>query len=69
MAKPKKVIRSIQKNIAIPEDLVAYMDLHLYSDLEGRVPFGAYSTFVSQLIREFFNARQTNSSSVPANND
>ena len=35
----------------VPEDLRARLDLLLFSDLEGRVPFGAYTNFYSELLR------------------
>lgn len=51
MAKPKKIIRPVMKNVSLPEDLVAEVDLLLYSELEGRVPFGAWSRLVEGLLR------------------
>jgi hypothetical protein len=54
MPRPKKTIRTIFKNIALPEDLVARLELELYSDVEGRVPFGAQQEFFTKLLREHF---------------
>lgn len=54
MARPRKVVRTIFKNIAIPEDLVARLELELYSELEGKIPFGAQQEFFSKLLREYF---------------
>jgi hypothetical protein len=50
MPKPKKVIRPVNKKIAIPEDVVLRVDLELYSELEGRVPHGAWSELVTKLL-------------------
>ncbi len=50
MPKPKRTIRPTYLNLAIPENVRALLDLHLYSDLEGRVPHGAYSDYISGLI-------------------
>lgn len=33
------------------------MQLHLFSDVEGRVPMGAHQRFLTQLINEFFSRR------------
>lgn len=55
MARPKKTIRTIFKNIALPEDLAAKVELHLYSELEGKIPFGAQQEFFSQLLRDYFS--------------
>jgi hypothetical protein len=52
MARPRKAVRPIEKNISIPEDLVCKVDLRLFSELEGRVPHGAWSRYVSGLIRK-----------------
>lgn len=58
MPRPKKILRSHPNTISIPEDLQAKLELHLYSDLEGRVPFGAKQKFFIQLLTEFFSAQE-----------
>ena len=52
MARPRKAIRPVEKNISLPEDLVARVDLELFSELEGKVPFGAWQRYLERLIRE-----------------
>jgi hypothetical protein len=52
MPKPRRTIRPTYLNLAIPEDLRAILDLHLFSPLEGRVPHGAYTAFINTLIRK-----------------
>jgi hypothetical protein len=39
----------------LPEDLMARLDLLLWSDFEGRVPKGAYQKFFEARMREFFS--------------
>lgn len=51
MPRPKRTIRPTYLNLAIPEDVRVLLDLRLYSELEGRVPHGAYSEYVCRLIR------------------
>lgn len=51
MARPRKAIRPIEKRISIDEDLVARVELELWSDLEGKVPFGSWSQYINRLIR------------------
>ena len=58
MPKPPNPIPSRVLNVALPLPVFTQMMLHLNSDLEGRVPHGAYSRFISELIREHF-AKQT----------
>lgn len=57
MPRPRFVVRPIEKNISLPEDLVAKVDLVLYSDLEGKVPFGAWKLYVQGLIERDLRAR------------
>ena len=53
MPKPARINRPYEKKINLPTDLVARVDLHLYSDLEARVPFGAWSKLVERLLTEY----------------
>lgn len=54
MPKPKNAIPSIQLNVALPLDVHTQLSAYLYSDLEGRVPHGAYSRFLVELLRGHF---------------
>lgn len=51
MGRPKKVIRSVEKNISIPEDIVVRVDLKLWSGLEERIPHGSWARYITGLIR------------------
>lgn len=55
MPRHADVVPKTLLKLRIPLDLRARLDLHLTSDLEGRVPYGNYSTFFEQLLRDFFN--------------
>lgn len=55
MSRPKSNISRISKNISLPEDLVARMELDLFSEVEGRIPVGAQSKLIEQLLREHYN--------------
>jgi hypothetical protein len=35
--------------------LMARLDLHLWSEVEGRVPKGGYQRFFNERLREFFS--------------
>ena len=52
--RPPAIVPSEALNLRLPADLKLKMDLHLFSELEGRVPKGAYAGFISGLVREFF---------------
>lgn len=44
-----------QLEVSIPTSIRAQLDLSLFSNLEGRVPQGAYKTFFVERIKEYFN--------------
>lgn len=54
MSRPPNIHRPIKLTTTIPENIRAQLDLHLWSTVEGRVPQGAYQTFLCDRIREFF---------------
>lgn len=58
MPRPKKVIRSVQKSTMLPEDVLAKVELRLYSPLEGRVPQGAWQGLVVGLLREWLEREE-----------
>jgi hypothetical protein len=43
----------------IPEDLKARLDLLLWSDLEQRVPLGAYQRLFIELLNQYFTKLET----------
>lgn len=54
MGRPKQTTPAVFRNIALPEPLANKLDLHLFSEVEGRVPHGAYKVFFSDLLEQFF---------------
>jgi hypothetical protein len=58
MPKNPDIIRPVSLHTTIPEDVWIKMTLYLYSDIEGRVPKGAYREFLTGLIREFFDGKE-----------
>lgn len=44
-------------NTTLPESLLGRLELFLFSEIEGRVPHGAYAGFLTERIREFFSNR------------
>lgn len=51
------IIRPVRLHTNLPEDVRAKLDLLLYSQVEGRVPKGAYSVFLAERIREFLDRK------------
>ena len=58
MPKPANLIPSQQLNLALPLPLYLKVTEHLYSELEGRVPHGAFTRFFSELLRSHFEDEQ-----------
>ena len=54
MPRRPNLIPSVMLNTALPLDVHTQLSSFLYSDLEGRVPHGAYQRFLVDLIREYF---------------
>lgn len=50
MARPKKTMQTVGKKVFLPLDLVTKVDLYLYSELESRVPLGAWQRYLTALI-------------------
>lgn len=55
MSRPRNTSRSVDVHVLLPEDLVADISLILFSDLEGRVPYGAFQKFYTQALREYLH--------------
>jgi len=54
MARQPNIQRPIKLTTTLPEDIRGKLDLHLFSDAEGRVPKGAYQGFLIERIKDFF---------------
>lgn len=57
--KTPKILRPIRLHTTLPEDIRAVLDLHLYSEVEQRIPFGAYQKFIIERTKEFFAEKRT----------
>lgn len=60
MSRPRKAIRPVQKCVSLPETLIAQVDLELFSEVEGRVPFGAWQEYLMELIKADLTKRRKN---------
>lgn len=55
--RPAKTLRAVQMNVSLPEDLAAKVKLHLFSEIEGKIPHGRQQEFFSKLVRHFFEVK------------
>ena len=51
MPRHKAVVRNIYKTVCLDEDVVVAVDLKLWSEIEGRVPFGAWKKYLTDLVK------------------
>ena len=58
MSRRKNLIPSIYLNLALPLDVHTRLSAHLFSPLEGRVPLGRYAAFITERVREAFEAAE-----------
>lgn len=57
MARRPNIIRPVPLTTHLPEDVRASLDLHLFSQVDGCVPPGAYQKFFVARIKEFFSTK------------
>ena len=62
MARPKKTDRPVEKNISLPQSVVVRVELELFSELEGKVPFGAWQRYILRLVEADLSRRDAKSS-------
>jgi hypothetical protein len=60
MPKPPRADRPIEKTLSLPTSLVTKVDLILFSDIEQRVPHGAWRDYVVALIEQDLQRRASN---------
>lgn len=58
MGRPAKLDRPVEKSISIPGSIHTRLELLLFSELEGRVPHGAWSKLVEGLLRDYLERVQ-----------
>lgn len=58
MPRKAEVDRPIRIETTLPTSEYSRLMLHLHSDLEGKVPKGAFQTWLRERIAEFFNSKR-----------
>ena len=53
MSRPRNAVPAQLLKLSLPLDVRVALDLHLFNELEGRVPLGAYQKFFASRIKEF----------------
>jgi hypothetical protein len=55
MSRQKSVVDRRLKNLSLDASLIDKVDLHLFSELENRVPHGAWQKLMEGLIRQWLH--------------
>jgi len=57
MPRPRKIDRPIRLEVKIPQSLHSQLTQELYSEVEGRVPFGALTELFIELTSDWLKSR------------
>ena len=57
MPRVKKIDRPKRVEVQLPESIKLKVDMELYSELEGKVPFGKFSELVAELLGDWLKER------------
>lgn len=57
MPRPKHIDRPVKVGTVLPASIKAKIDEQLFSDLEGRVPYGAFQSLVEGLLTQWLKDR------------
>lgn len=53
MSRHRKIDRPVRIEVQVPASIASRVELELFSELEGRVPFGSRSALISRLLAEW----------------
>lgn len=69
MPRPPNIIPPTHLRTSLPLDLRARLDMHLWSESEGRVPMGAYQRLLIALLSDYLNKVEIAEATVRASED
>ncbi len=55
MPRPLAIDRPARLSLKLPESVLGRLSVHLYSEVEGRVPVGRWQAFFMERITEYFD--------------
>lgn len=58
MSRPPAIVPPAFLHLQLPLEIKTQLALHLFSELEQRIPKGAYQAFFIQRLREYFEGRR-----------
>ncbi len=58
MPRPPQAVKKVAVTLQLIPDLAAQLDLELYSEIDGRVPYGAREKVIAPLIQAWIAERQ-----------
>lgn len=58
MPRKAEIDRPVRLDTTLPTSVYAKLALHLHSELEGKIPRGAWQRFIMERIQEFFGSKR-----------
>jgi hypothetical protein len=52
MPRPKNIIPPVEVRVNIPQDLFLRLQIELFSEVDGKVPYAAVSKYMTALLRK-----------------
>lgn len=65
MGRPKKVDRPRKVEVQVPDSIYSAVQAELYSEIEGKIPFGALSNLATELFVNWLRHRRAAPSFSP----
>ena len=53
MGRPRNAVRGTDLHVVLPPDIAGWLEIHLYSEAQQRVPVGAKAALITRLLREY----------------
>lgn len=60
MPRPRHIDPPTRLELKLPQSLRSQLDEHLFSPLEGRVPYSSYTLFFVALLQDYFSSKKGN---------
>lgn len=57
MARPKSSVQTVPLTVHIDGDLLRQLNLLLWDNVNGKVPYAAHKKFIEERIREYMNLK------------
>lgn len=57
MGRPRKLDRWVYKKTYLPQSVMEAVERELFSEIEGKIPYGAWNTMIEEAVRDWLLKR------------